>query len=106
MQISINNPTEARRWLSEVQAIHEDYSAAMTAAGNSLQSINELCEGTIVDEIAKYGTAILDAAQETFKAIDKIADTVNTILDKLENFGKDVVQGIGKAFTNAFNKNF
>lgn len=102
--ISIKEPAQANQWLSEVNSINEAYRVAMKDAGDTLQSMADFCEGTVVDELVKYGTAICDAAQVTFEAINAIADTVTSILDKVSNFTSDVVGSIGSALGKVFGK--
>ena len=101
---NINDPDSARQWLQYVQAINEDYFTAMKDAGDCLNSMSDFCDGTIVDEFYKYGTAILDAAKVTFDALDKIADTVTSILDQVSNFTENVVGAITGALGKAFGK--
>lgn len=93
-QISIKDPQTARQWLGVVQKIDEDYREAMRDAANSLESMGEFMEGTAVDEFAAAGTNLLNAAQTTFEAMDKIADTVNSILSAASEFTENVVSGI------------
>ena len=102
--ISINEPTVANQWLNDVKSINEAYKVAMEEAGATLKEMGDFCDGTIVDELVKYGTAICDAGQATFQAIDAIADTVNAVLDKVSNFTSDVVGAIGSAIGKAFGK--
>ncbi len=104
IQISIKEPAVANNWLQEVNQINEAYREAMKDAGDTLQSMADFCEGTIVDELVNYGTAICEAAQVTFEAINAIADTVNSILDKVSNFTQDVVGSIGSALGKVFGK--
>ena len=102
--ISIKEPAVANQWLQTVNAINEDYNTAMKDAGDTLKSMSDFCEGTIVDELVNYGTAICDAGQATFQAINAIADTVTSILDKVNNFTSDVVGSIGSALGKVFGK--
>ena len=104
MQVAIKEPAEARKWLEYVQQINEDYFTAMKDADDTLIAMQEAADGTLVDEFVNYGTALLDAAQATFNAIDTIADTVNSILDKVSNFAEDVVGSIGNALKNVFGR--
>ena len=104
MQISIKDRETANQWIGEVNEINESYRIAMKDAGDTLQSMADFCDGTIVDELYKYGTAICDAAQVTFEAINAIADTVTTILSKVESFTQDVVGSIGSALGKVFGK--
>ena len=99
---NINDADSARQWLQYVQAINEDYFTAMKEAGECLESMSDFCDGTIVDEFYKYGTAILNAAEKTFNALDMIADTVNKVLDTVTNFTENVVGAIGGALSKAF----
>ena len=93
-QVSIKDPQVARQWLQNVQAIDQDYFRAMQDAGTSLEQAGEFMEGTMVDEFVNAGTQVLNAAQTTFDAIDKIAETVNTVLDTVKNFSEALTSGI------------
>ena len=104
MQISVREPEVAKEWLRLVQGINEDYFQAMKDAGDTLVDMQNFCEGTVVDDLVNYGTAILDAAQATFNAIDKIAETVTSILNSVSKFTEDVVGGITSALGKVFGK--
>jgi len=93
-QVSVKDEASAKQWLSMVQKINEDYFTAMKDAADALTSMQDFCEGTLVDEFVAFGDSFLDAARKTFEAVDAIADTVNSILDTVKNFTEDVVGGI------------
>lgn len=93
-QISVKDPASARQWLNTVTTINQDYFSAMEGAANTLETMTEFMEGTMVDELANTGTKLLNAAKTTYDAIDKIADTVNTVLDTVKNFSENILGGI------------
>lgn len=93
-QISVKDPVSARAWLDTVKGINQDYFSAMQDAGNTLETMTEFMEGTMVDELANTGTKLLDAAKKTYDAIDTIANTVNTVLDTVKNFSENILGGI------------
>lgn len=93
-QISVKDPAVARQWLNSVTTINQDYFSAMQDAANTLETMGEFMEGTLVDEFASVGTTMLNAAKTTYDAIDKIADTVNTVLDTVKNFSENILGGI------------
>ena len=94
--VIIKEETSAKQWLAMVQDINTDYQKAMTDAAETMTNMKEFAEGTLVDEYVKYGDKLLAAAKTTFDAIDAIADTVNTILNKVNNFVTQAVSGIGE----------
>ena len=96
VQIAIKDDQSARMWLAMVQDINTDYNKAMTDASETMINIQEFADGTMVDEFVKYGTDLMNAAQTTYAAIDSIADTVNTVLDKAGSFLTETLGGIGK----------
>ena len=96
LQISIKDEASAKRWLETVRDINTDYHKAMADASETLIHMNEFAEGTVVDEIAQYGTNLMNAAQETFGAIETIADTVNTIVGAVGEFVAGAAGVIGK----------
>ncbi len=104
VQISIKDEQTARQWLQMVQAINEDYFTAMKDAGDTLSDMQNFADGTLVDDFVQFGTDILNAAQTTFNTIDAIADTVNSVLDKVKNFTSDIVGGISSAVGKIFGK--
>ena len=101
MIIAIKDAMSARAWLKKVEKINEDYRVAMKDAGDCLTDMQNFAEGTLVDDLVNYGTALLNAAEKTFEAINTIGKTVNGILDKIGEFSEGVVSGIknlGKMF--------
>ena len=101
MIISIKDTASAIVWRKNVEKINEDYRVAMKDAGDCLVDMQNFAEGTLVDNLVNYGTAIINAAEKTFEAINAIAKTVNDILDKVGQFSEGVVSGIknlGKMF--------
>lgn len=102
VKISIKDEQTAKQWLDQVREINEAYHSAMKEAGETLKDMQNFADGTLVDDFVNFGTNILNAAQQTFNAIDSIADTVNTILGKVKDFTDNVVGGIGKAVSKIF----
>lgn len=96
VQIAIKDEQTAKQWLDMVRDINTDYYKAMTDAAETMVNMKDFADGTMVDEFYKYGTDLLNAAEVTYKAVDNIADTVNTILSKVSNFVEGAVGGIGK----------
>jgi len=96
VKISIKDEQSAREWLSMVQEINQDYHHAMADASQTMIDMKDFADGTMVDEFVKYGTDLLNAAETTFKAIDSIADTVNSVLSITKNFVDGALGGIGK----------
>ena len=96
IQIAIKDEQTAKQWVAMVQDINTDYLKAMTDAGETLINMKDFADGTMVDEFVKYGTDLCNAAENTFKAIDSIAETVNKVLGFATNFLGDAVSGIGK----------
>lgn len=96
VQISIKDGQTAKAWLDLVRDINTDYQKAMTDASETLIHMQDFADGTLVDDYVKYGDGLLNAAQTTFNAVDAIADTVNTILGKVDTFVEGAVGGIGK----------
>lgn len=86
VQISVKDEASARAWLGEVVLINEDYHEAMKEAGATLEDMQNFAEGTMVDEFVDLGSSILTAADATFDAINKIADTVNQVISKTGEF--------------------
>lgn len=96
VQVAIKDEQTAKQWLALVQDINTDYQKAMTDAAETMINMQDFADGTMVDEFVKYGTELMNAAQTTYQAIDAIADTVNTILSKVNTFVTDTIGGIGK----------
>ena len=102
MQISIGNETAAKAWLQEVQGIDEEYRIAMATAAETLQSLNEFANGTLVDDIVNLGTNLLNAGETIFNAMDEIADTVGSLVVQIGNFVDEAKDKIKGAFDRMF----
>ena len=102
VKIAIKDSATALQWLSDVQLINEDYHQAMEDSGKTLEGMKDFADGTMVDEFVSLGSGILTAAKNTFDAIDKIADTVNKVLDITKSFSEGAVGLVGKVI-NIFN---
>lgn len=101
VQIAIKDPESGLAWLNEVTLINEDYHDAMKEAGQTLEDMQDFADGTMVDEFVDCGSKIMTAADATFQAIDAIADTVHTFLDKTGGFISDTI-GIVKTVAGLF----
>ncbi|MBQ6825012.1 MAG: hypothetical protein IJP27_10185 [Clostridia bacterium] len=97
VQISIKDDQSAKQWLSMVQAINDDYYKAMQEASETLTSMQDFADGTLVDDFYEFGTNLLNAAEATSNAINEIADTVTNILGKVQNFLGEATGIIGSA---------
>lgn len=104
MKIAIKDEQSAKQWLAMVQGINEDYFTAMKDAGDTLTDMQNFADGTLVDDFVNFGTDILNTAQKTFDAVNTIADTVTTIVSKVQSFTEDVVGGIAGAVGKIFGK--
>ena len=101
LQVSIKDEASARQWLMMVEGINQDYHEAMKDAADCLQDMQNFAEGTLVDELVNFGSALMDAADKTFDTINTIADTVTAVLGKVKDFAESVVggfKGIAKMF--------
>ena len=103
MQINIKDRDSATAWLNKVEQTNEKYHNAMRDAGECLSTMSDFCDGTIVDEIVKYGTTMMNAAQKTFEGLSLISGTVNKILDTVTNFTENVVGALGSILGKGFN---
>ncbi len=101
-QISVKDRESAMSWLNMVTQINEDYHVAMKEASECLVEMQNFAEGTLVDDIVKLGTDLLNAGETIFGAISSIADTVTNIISKLENFVGDAVNTITNAIGSIF----
>ena len=96
VQISIKDEQSAKQWLNMVEDINTDYKKAMTDAAETMTNMKDFADGTLVDEFVKYGDKLMNAAQTTFEAISEISDTVNKVINTVNNFVSEAVGGIGK----------
>lgn len=100
LQIKVKDPATANAWLQKIMLLNEDYHEAMSGATETLTSVKDFADGTLVDEIYNFGSGLLSAADATFSAINAISGTVQSVLGVVENFASDVVSGIGKLAGN------
>ena len=96
LQVKINDEATAKEWLTNVMTINEEYYKAMEEAAEVLTGAKDFMEGTVVDDLVNFGSDMLGAAQSTFKAINTIADTVNSVLSAVANWTADALGGLGK----------
>lgn len=96
IQISVKDEASARAWLEKVVLLNEEYHDAMKESGETLEDMQNFADGTMVDEFVDLGSSILTAADATFDAINKIADTVNTVISKTGEFVADALGVISK----------
>lgn len=101
--IIIKDKSSAKQWLAMVEDIDTDYQKAMTDAAETLINMKDFADGTIVDEICKYGDELMNAAQKVFGATKEIANTVNTILSKVDNFVEGAVGAFSKLASKVLN---
>lgn len=96
LQIKVKDSASANAWLQKIMLLNEDYHAAMAEASETLTSVKDFSDGTMVDEIYNFGSGLLSAAETTFSAINTIAETVTSVISTVKNFESDVVSGIGR----------
>lgn len=96
VKVSVKDEASARAWLGEVVLLNEEYHERMKEAGSTLEDMQNFADGTMVDDFVDLGSSILTAADATFDAINKIADTVNTVINKTSEFVSGALGVIGK----------
>ena len=96
VKVSVKDEASARAWLGEVVLLNEEYHERMKEAGATLEDMQNFADGTMVDDFVDLGSSILTAADATFDAINKIADTVNTVINKTSEFVSGALGVIGK----------
>ena len=100
VQVSVKDEQSAALWLEMVRNINTDYRTAMTDTLENMMNMKDFADGTLVDEIYKYGTDLLNAAEKTFNAIDEIADTVNTVMKEVGAFADLLTGDIGRLISS------
>ena len=103
-QVSVKDPAMANQWLMAVVEINEAYHEVMAEAANDLQSIGEFAEGNVVDDLVNFGTDLLNAAEQTFTAINTIAETVKNVLSTVEKFKEGVKDAFGNVVSRILGK--
>ena len=101
-QISIKDSTSARNWLAMVEGINQDYMTAMQEAEQVLKHVNDVMEGTIVDEIVALSDKLLTAGKTIFDGISTISEEVNGIIDAVSG----AVDSAKNLFSSAVNAIF
>ena len=104
LKIAVNDRDTAEQWLEIVEAINEDYKVAMEDAANVLKEMQQNADGTLIDEFVNLGDSLLTATHEVFTAISAIKQTVNAILNKVDEFKGAAVENIKGAVTRIFGK--
>lgn len=103
-QISIGSESDARAWLERVQEINQKYNVAMEGAGQTVQEMNQLAEGTLIDDYVNLGDSLITAAHEIFNGVEVIADTVTEVLGAVGNFIDDAKEALGNTLGAIFGR--
>lgn len=80
MTISISDSEAAEIWKTEVEQEIAETKALLDRVAKTLQSVKDDADGTIVDEIYKYGTDFLKFANEVQKGMTEVVNTVGKFL--------------------------
>lgn len=92
MQIRMEGRQAANEWKSRAESLNNRTQTLLNDVSNTLKSVRELSEGSLVDEIVALGDSLLTATTKLMQSMNAIFDVVN----KLLNFLEELISGSSK----------
>lgn len=94
--INIKDGDAARVWMRDVESLNYETEELLKDIGRALQEVKDDADSTIVDEIYKYGSQILDNTGKILEGMNGLVKMVGGLLDALTNVlesGKNIISG-------------
>ena len=96
VKIAIKDEASARAWLSTIMMLNEDYYQHMTGAADLLIDMENIAEGSIIDDCVDLGSRIREAAKRTYDAMATIENNVLTAINKVKEFSSEASNTISR----------
>jgi len=74
----------ANEWKDRARVLNERTQRLLTDVSNTLKSVREFSEGSLVDEIVDLGDTLVTATTKLMQGMNGIFDVVNKLLNFLE----------------------
>lgn len=91
-QLSIKGRDAAQNWLTEADKLNEEAAQLIKETGMLLNQIGASSEGSLVDDLVKWGGQILDSVEKISAGMKGIAETINGILNMVTNITEKAAQ--------------
>ncbi|MCC8072614.1 MAG: hypothetical protein LIO62_00595 [Clostridiales bacterium] len=84
MTIAMQDRAAAQNWESKATDLNERAEQAVQKAAQIVQEINEMADGTLIDELYQIGGTLSTVAASLLTAMNAIIDVVNNLLSAVE----------------------
>lgn len=85
MRIAIEGREAAQAWQNEARVLNDETEKTLNDVANTLKSVREFSEGSLVDEIVDLGDSLITATTKLMQGMNGIFDVVKSLLSFLEN---------------------
>lgn len=85
MTIAMEGRAAANQWVNKAKELNERTKRLLDAVSETLKSVRQFSEGTLVDEIVDLGSTLMTATTKLMNAMNEIFNVVNKLLDFLSN---------------------
>lgn len=94
MRIAISGRSDAENWKNQARALNEETERLLKEVSETLQSVRQFSEGSLVDEIVDLGDKLITATTSLMKGMNGIFDVVNNLLSFLGNLISDSTKDV------------
>lgn len=94
MRIAISGRADAENWKNQARALNEETERLLKEVSETLQSVRQFSEGSLVDEIVDLGDKLITATTSLMKGMNGIFDVVNNLLSFLGNLISDSTKDV------------
>ena len=99
--LNIISEDKAKQWEKSVEALNLETRELLDRVGETLQRVKDDADSTVVDEIYKYGSQILENTHNILNGMNQICNIVNSLLASMLDIldkGKEIVKGAVRSF--------
>ena len=92
--IALQGRGDAKAWCQRAEGLNHRTEELLKKVGETLKSIEEFADGTIIDELVTFGNRVCTAATKVMEVMQQILNVVNDLLDKIGEFAENVVKTV------------
>lgn len=84
----------ARAWQSSIEDLNRQLGVELNGVNDSVKTIENSAEGSVVSAIAQNVTEMFNAATELVKAFDGLVQSVGDVIEKATGLADKIVEGL------------
>lgn len=93
-QFDIKDQASVNEWKARAEKLNAEADRITREAAQALQDFGKTAEGNVFEEVVKYSDGVITGMTDILKGMNEILTVVNSIMEKILNFGKGLVDGM------------